>query len=93
MGGSITVGVLSLSGYVYYYTVDDISEHEIFEMKIEKHRQMCKDVCASEELYFDYKLFEEEDSSIRYLMISQNEIVYRLYGGDSEYTLTKKKLK
>lgn len=95
MGGSITIGVLMPNDDVHYYVVDggDISVHQIFLTKKEDHLKLIEHRCLSTDDYFSEEMFEEEDSSIRYLIIDDSNVVYRFYGCKEEYKLTKSKLK
>lgn len=94
MGGTIAVGVLIQDGSVKYYLAWSgcIDTHQIINRTIEVHLNEYEKDCKSVDEFFKYELFEEEDSAIRYLVIDDNTVRYRYYGGNEEYTLTKKTL-
>lgn len=95
MGGSDTIGVLLKDGSVVYYVEFGgwIGCFDVFNSTIEEHKEKCEYSCRTQEDYFKDELFEEEDSGTRYLIINENEIVFRKYGDDEEFRLTRTKLK
>lgn len=92
MGGTIAVGVLMNDGSVSYYLVSDISTYEVMNTTTGQHSKFAEILVPSVDEFFKYELFEEEDSAIRYLVVDETTIIYRYYGGNEEYTLTKKTL-
>ena len=91
MGGTIAVGVLLENGTVCYYLVGDISQYDVMNTSIEEHKKFAEFAATSDEEFFSDEVFEEEDSSIRYLVVDATTIRYRYHGDKDEYTLTKKK--
>ena len=92
MGGTTAIGILMENGTVCYYLMRDISAYDVMHTSFREHALFADMACASADDFFKYELFEEEDSAIRYLVLSPTTITYRYHGDDEEYTLTKKKI-